>query len=286
MTDRIHAFFSRHAVTALALSVSWLVGCPTGGIIGGDDDDDDSAGDDDDTADDDTADDDTGDDDTGDDDTTPLDPPEYCEDAVPDELQEILTTPAAPYFVHHPDTDALDVPTVIFLPGGSGQRSAAEGTWGRWLADGTGVDQFRVAILFAADGDLTDEYDRSVEVVEELLLCYGGDPDHVHLGGTSNGGIGSFALVLEAPDTFATLLGAPGAFINFDTQAIENALGGKAVFNGVGEFDSGWINAVESTHQGLVGLGIESELVIFEGQGHILDYEYDETVFYDFWLSH
>ena len=33
-------------------------------------------------------------------------------------------------------------------------------------------------------------------------------------------------------------------------------------------------------------LQIESELVIFEGQGHILDYEYDESIFYDFWLAH
>ncbi len=265
-------------ILALALALA-AGGCPTTGIIGDDDDDDDSADDDDD----DTGDDDTGDDD---DDTTPLDPPEYCEDAVPDILQEILTTPAAPYFVHHPAKAALDVPTVVFLPGGGGQRSAAEGSWGRWLADGDTVDKFRVAAVYAEDGDLTDEYARTVDVVEELLLCYGGDPDHVHLAGTSNGGVGSFALILDAPDTFATLLGAPGAFINFDTQAIEAALTGKAVFNGVGELDAGWLPAVEATHQGLVSLGIESELVIFEGQGHILDYEYDESIFYDFWLAH
>ncbi len=260
----------------LAACFLWLPGCPGGGTLA-DDDDDDSAGDDDSA---------TDDDDAGDDDTTPLDPPEYCEPAVHGELQEILSTPASPYFVHHPDTEALDVPSVIFLPGGGGQRSAAQGSWGHWLSNGTGVDQFRVALPFSADGDLTDEYDRSVDVVEELLLCYGGDPDHVHLAGTSNGGIGAYALILEAPDIFATLLGAPGAFINFDTQAVEAALAGKAVFNGVGEYDTGWLPAVEATHDGLVGLGIESQFVIFEGQGHIADHTFDESIFYEFWLAH
>jgi len=251
------------------ISMALLMGCP------GPTDDDDVATDD--------------DDDVGDDDTTPFEPPEWCTEAEAGIWQQIDDHPASPYFVHHPDTDALDVPTVLFLSGGPGDEGTASATFQAWLAGGDGLDQVRAVAPFAEDGDLLDEYDRSIEIIDEILACYGGDPASVHLGGTSNGGRGAFELMLDHPEPFATLLGAPGIFPtypSFDDDAILAALEGKAVFNGVGETDTQWQGAVEQTHEHFEELGIDSVYVEFAGEGHILTAGFDETVFFDFWLAH
>jgi len=266
----------------MLITVALLWGC-SGGTI----DDDDAVDDDSGAADDDTGDDDSGtaDDDTGDDDTV-YDPPEWCEDAQLDTLQDVTTTPAATYFVHHPPGGEIHVPLVVFLPGGNGHRGAGEGVWNSFLSEGTGVDQVRAVIPYAADGNMLDEYDRTLDVVAEVIQCYGGDADHVHLGGTSNGGMGAFALMLDAHETFATLLGAPGVFTGATESQLTTALSDKAVFNGVGELDSGWVAAVEATHNQLVSLGIDSTHEVFEGQGHLPNQGFDETIFYEFWLAH
>ena len=235
------------------------------------------------------ADDTSGNGDTAGDETTVFDPPEWCEEALADELQSITTTEASPYYVHHPATDSLDVHTVVFLPGGDGSQGSSDVIWNSFLSGGDSLDQVRVVMPYADDDSLLDEYDRSIEILDEVLQCYGGDPDHVHLGGTSNGGVGAYGLMLDNPGTFATLLGAPGVFEsypNFYDEAVHAALDGKAVYNGVGENDDGWNAAVEVVHEYLVEEGIDSVFVEFEGEGHVLTEEFDETVFFDFWLAH
>ena len=265
----------------IAMVLLW--GCEDSVIVADDDAvDDDSADDDDDAVDDDTA---TPDDDADDDDTT-YNPPEWCEEAQLDTLQDVATTPASAYFVHHPPGGELHVPIVVFLPGGNGQRGAGEGVWNGFLAEATGVDSVRVVVPYAADGNMLDEYDRTLDVVAEVIQCYGGDADHVHLGGTSNGGMGAFSLMLDAHETFATLLGAPGVFSGASQAQLTTALSDKAVFNGVGELDSSWLGAVEATHNQLVSLGIDSTYEVFEGQGHLPNGAFDGTVLFEFWLAH
>lgn len=257
----------KHGAASLIALLVLLLGCP--GPSG-----------DDDTVDDDAVD---------DDDTTPFEPPDWCVEAEPDTWQQIDDHPASPYYVHHPALPMADVPTVLFLSGGPGDQGTAAATYQAWLAEGETLFEVRAVVPFATDGDLLDEYERSIEIVDEVLACYGGDANKVHLGGTSNGGRGAFELMLDHPEPFATLLGAPGIFPtypSFDDDAILAAMEGKAVFNGAGESDTQWQGAVEATHEHFEELGIESVYVEFEDEGHILTGAFDETVFFDFWLSH
>jgi predicted esterase len=211
---------------------------------------------------------------------------DHCVAAERGTLQDITSTPHAPYFVHHPDAGVADPATIVFVPGGPGSRDTAAITFERWLSRGTTLGRYRVIVPYAADGDLTDEGDRIVPILDEVLGCYGGDKARVHLAGTSNGGRAAFALMLRSPDRFATLLGAPGLFQGATDDQLKMALAGKAVFDGAGELDDEWRPLVEATNQQLVRLGIDATLVTFPGQGHIWDEHADPEPMFAFWSRH
>ncbi|MBI4202102.1 MAG: hypothetical protein HY532_03165 [Chloroflexi bacterium] len=219
---------------------------------------------------------------------TPSGAPEYCVAPERGEPQEILGTPAGPYFVRHPMVDNPNAPTVVFLGGGTGSRRSAQRVWANYLSGGAGVDDFRVVLPYAVDVEYTDYYEarRTFKVVDEVLACYGGDPTQVHIAGFSNGGMVAFDLMLEHPERFATLLGAPGLFPRLSTpEQWAKALCGHAVFNGVGSVDDEWKGDVRATHEGLLSMGINSMYVEFSRQGHSLNVDYDETLFFDFWRA-
>lgn len=213
--------------------------------------------------------------------------PDYC---FPTEagLQRVTTTPASPYFVKHPEAGTTPVHTVLFLPGGPGTSDVAQITFDDWLAEGGDrMKAMRVIVPYTAGASFGQrDADRGVAIVDEMLACFGGDPAHVHLGGTSNGGRAAFALMLRHGDRFATLLGAPGVFDGVSDSQLKTGLAGKAIYNGVGELDTGWKANVTATHDRLTTLGLASELHILQGQDHILTPEFDESVFYAFWSGH
>lgn len=201
-------------------------------------------------------------------------------------LLEVTGTPASPYFVHHPLAEAAA--TVVFVPGADGARDiVTDFIWPRWLANGRGVERVRVAVPYTTDGNIVDEGERLVALADELLLCFGGDPARVHLGGTSNGGLTAFATMLRAGDTFASLMGAPGAFeVPPSDGALRAALEGKRVLLAVGALDSAlWRDAARALERRLVALGIAATRVELPGQGHILAPGFDATLFYDHWLA-
>jgi predicted esterase len=221
-------------------------------------------------------------------DTTPApDAPSFCKPPTTG-LQEITGTPASPYFVRHPVSPSSTTPTVLFLPGGMGSKNLAQLTYGPWLSKGDASRTFRVVMPYAADGNLTDEMTRVVQVLDEVLACYGGDAGKVHLGGTSTGGMSAFALMLTQSSRFATLLGAPGMFAGATSDAaLKSALTGKAVYNGYAENDDpNWKNGASATHNRLKGLGLDSTLAEFKGQGHILTDAFDESIFFSWWAAH
>lgn len=204
-------------------------------------------------------------------------------------LHDVTGTPAGPYLVHHPVRAGPVKHTVLFLPGGDSSKDTSEQfIWPLWLANGRGVDDVRVVIPYTHDGELGDEQDRIVAIAAEVLSCFGGDPAHVHLAGTSMGGLAAFETMKRTPAPFATLLGAPGAFRTGVTATdLSRMFTGKAVFVGVGELDEAlWKNPASAIHTRLTSLGYDSTFVEFRGQGHILDAAFDESVFFDFWLAH
>jgi predicted esterase len=217
--------------------------------------------------------------------------PSECEPPETPEPQAVLSTGAAPYFVHHPSPVVDDAPTIIFLPGGSGRRGSAERVWDTIFADAPESSEFRVVIPYSFDADFIDEAARTIAIVNEVLWCFGGDPWQVHLAGTSNGGLAAFGLMTSQPEVFATLLGAPGAFpvqdpASVDPEAWAETLAGRAVFNGVGVHDQDWMPEVIATHNVLAAAGIESTYVELPGQGHALTSAFDESVFFEYWTSH
>ncbi len=213
--------------------------------------------------------------------------PAYCVPADKDGLQDITDTPASPYIVHHPASDSLSVPTIVFLSGGSGSRKSAQRVWNNYLSGGAAVGSFLVVLPYSLDVDFIDDAQRTFKILDEVLACYGGNASKVHLAGVSNGGLAAFALMLRRPERFATLLGAPGAFpVNTDATDWAKALAGRAVFNGVGASDDGWKSDVKATHDALVAAGIDSVYVEFAGQRHIVNEAFDENVFFDFWIKH
>jgi len=222
----------------------------------------------------------------GDSDTEPFEPPEYCEEALQGELQHVASHPEAPYFVHHPDTDSLSVPTIVFMPGGGGTESSGPGTFRQWFERGSSLGDYRVLVVVSGDGDLTDEWDRVPAALDEVLACYGGDSSRVHLAGTSNGGLGAFSVMLDHYERFATLMGCPGVWTSWDEDEVLTALTGRPVYNGVGELDSGWLPYVELTHERLLALGLDSVYVEFEGQDHIPNDAFDQDQLFDFWDEH
>jgi predicted esterase len=175
----------------------------------------------------------------------------------------------------------------MFIPGGStGSKRAAGRVWDNYLSAGQGVDGFRLVIPYAEDFDLIDDTDRLVDIVTEVLTCHGGDPASFHIAGYSHGGQIAFSLMLRRPEFFSTLLGAPGEFRINDVDRFRENLAGKAVFNGVGAEDVEWIPSVKATHDALVEAGIESMYVEFAGEDHRLSAEFDESIFFEFWIGH
>lgn len=203
-------------------------------------------------------------------------------------LQQITTTPASPYFVVHPTAEASAISghVVVFLAGGPGDEGSARIAWDGFLDGAEAVSQFWSVLPYSPEGDLPSEGERIVAALDEVLACYGGDRSLVHLAGTSNGGRGAFSLMLDAPERFRTLLGAPGYFQDNDTSLWATALDGKAVFNGVGELDESWQDAVYETHTTLEGLGIESIYEEFAGQNHSPDADFPQETLFEFWTAH
>ncbi len=218
---------------------------------------------------------------------SPIPKPAYCAAAQLGALQDITGTPASPYYVHHPATLSARVPTVAFLPGGSGLRRNAQRVWDTFLAGAKDVDAFRVVVPYWPDVEMPEDFRRTLGVVDEVLACYGGDLRQVHLAGFSAGGQAAFELMLEKPERFATLLGAPGEFPLGTTPAKLAALKGKAVFNGIGERDDEfWHKGVRDAHDALTSVGVDSVYVEFKGQAHGAGVGFPKDLLFEFWTRH
>ena len=157
-----------------------------------------------------------------------------------------------------------------------------------WLArqfQGDGIAEVRVVLPWADSGTLSDDPSRILTVRDEVLDCYGGDPEQVHLAGTSNGGRLAYDLALEGTGGFATLLGIPGVPSQWTAEGLAAPLAGLRIYNAVGSEDTGWKSEVERVHAAMIEAGLDATYDELEDQGHVVDPDWDETVLYDFWLD-
>lgn len=220
-------------------------------------------------------------------DLAPPPPPSFCPAPVAGDLQEVTGTPASPYYVAHPAQPDAKTSTVIFLPGGPGSRDIGSFIYANYLQNGNKANQYRLVVPYSAAGDFPSEADRTTMILDEVLACFGGDPNHVHLAGTSNGGVAAYAQMIAHGDRFVSLLGCPGLFDKSVTDdQLKMVFAGKPVFNGVGGLDTQWGPPVKATNTRLTGLGITSQYVEFPGQMHIVNSSFDPSIFFDFWSAH
>jgi pimeloyl-ACP methyl ester carboxylesterase len=207
--------------------------------------------------------------------------PAWCGPAEPG-WHDITGTPASPYFVHDPATDAIAPPLVVFLPGGSATALEAELTFEAFLGDAPDLEKVRVVVPYTQGVPVAD---RAAAIAEEVRTCTGTDPAHVHLAGHSMGGIAAFDVLVADPQPWASLLGAPAAMDPWDQDALVDALGDRPVLLGVGELDP-WKPGVVAQHTALVAAGVDAEYVEFVGIGHVPPPGWsDQDVLFEWWLS-
>jgi len=218
--------------------------------------------------------------------TTTVTPPDWCQEPAQGALQEITTDhPGAPYFISHPFEPKASTHTVIFLGGGSGDKGSAQASWDLFFTQGVGIAEIRAVLPWAESGSLGDDAARIETIRDEVLACYGGSADSVHLAGTSNGGVMAYDLALAGPGGFATLMGIPGVPSSWRQDDLAAPLAGMRIYNAVGSDDAGWIGEVQRVHDAMIAEGLDATYNELEGVGHVVSPDWDETVLYDFWLE-
>ena len=94
------------------------------------------------------------------------------------------------------------------------------------------------------------------------------DSEQVVLAGASNGGRGVFHVLASDPLRFSAVIGMPGSYSG-PVESIK-PFAGRPTWLMVGESDSRWRMAAESTRLTLETAGISTRLDVLEGQGHVL----------------
>ncbi len=190
-----------------------------------------------------------------------FDPPDWCP-APTAGRQEVTDTPASPYYILHPDVVAA--PIVLFLPGGPGDRGSAGATWNAFFDDAP--RGYRIVVPYVTeDGYPQTVVPPSAALLDEVLLCFGGDPARIHLAGHSNGGYLAYNVVgPQLADRVVTITGMPAYF-----EAFQKADFGTVAFhNAAGDEDATWLAAMEAAHETLQSNGFESQLTVWPATGH------------------
>lgn len=91
------------------------------------------------------------------------------------------------------------------------------------------------------------------------------------LAGVSNGGLSAFRAAIEHPDRFRSMVLFPGAPPSDVTDAQLADLAGLDITMFVGGDDTSWLDQSQRAHDRLAALGIDSDLQVIPGEGHIIE---------------
>jgi pimeloyl-ACP methyl ester carboxylesterase len=106
----------------------------------------------------------------------------------------------------------------------------------------------------------------------------GGAP---HVAGVSNGGISAFRYAAGNPDEVRSIVTFPGFARSEDDVDGLAQLVDVPIRMFVGETDSSWVNAGENTLAAAQAAGIDSELTVFPGEGHIMTSTADGVLIFE-----
>ena len=184
------------------------------------------------------------------------------------------------FWLSQPFESTADTQTLVFLGGGGADQNSVQFNIMGMFANDERFQSYRVVAPYVGDSDRAGN---ALDALAATQDCFGGDPNRVHLFGHSSGGYVAFELGLD--ERFATLSGFPALFPDVDDEELVDALECVPVLNAAGAEDS-WASSVEDTHERLDGLGLDSTLILFEGQGHVPDPEFDPAPLFDWLESH
>ncbi len=160
-------------------------------------------------------------------------------------------------------------PVVLALPWGGGTPDLVLGMLDAYWsleAPRRGYLVVSPAILGSSLQTQADLFLPSLFAWMDATLSY--DPERVVLVGASNGGRGIFHALVSDPSRFSAVIGMPGSYTG-PSEAL-TAFAGNPAWLLVGESDTNWRTAAESTRVILEAAGIETRLDVIPGQGHVL----------------
>ncbi len=172
-------------------------------------------------------------------------------------------------FVRPRNDGAGPHPVIFALPWGSGSEDLTEGfVLSYWGTEGPARGYYVVAPAVRGS-ELATSADEIIPALFDWMATeFDFDPDQVALVGASNGGRGIFFAALSQPDRFSTLVGLPGQYSGAASDL--SVLAGKPIWLMVGESDTSWLAASETTVAKLDSVGIDAQLDTIVGQGHVL----------------
>lgn len=160
-------------------------------------------------------------------------------------------------------------PVIFALPWGSGSAELVQTfVQSYWLSEPARRGYYVVAPEVRGS-TLVDTADEMIPAIfawmaDELAI----DDTRVALVGASNGGRGLFFAAVSQPDRFRALVGLPGSYGGDPANLA--VLAGKPIWLLVGEFDDAWVDGAEATVAALASQGIDAELEIVPGEGHVM----------------
>lgn len=165
--------------------------------------------------------------------------------------------------------DGVAYPVVVALPWGGGTADLVLSLVDRYWDTEAPARGYIVVAPEVLGPSLDTEAEALIPAIFDWLgstLSY--DPSRVVLTGASNGGRGVFHAAIAHPDRFAALIGMPGEYRGSGEDLA--GLSGKRAWLLVGEADAGWRGSSEGTRDLLEAQGVETELEVLAGQGHVL----------------
>ena len=160
-------------------------------------------------------------------------------------------------------------PVILALPWGAGTAPLVETFIDSYWSTEPARRGYYVVAPEVRGSTLVDTADEVIPAIFSWMdasLDY--DSGRVVLVGASNGGRGLFFAELSRPERFSALLGLPGRY-DGDSENLK-VLMEKPVRLIVGALDTRWVDGSVRTAEALERQGIDPELVIIAGQGHVI----------------
>ncbi len=179
------------------------------------------------------------------------------------------------FVVVYPDDLDLtkDHPVLIAFPPGDQSKSMVEWGLNKYWIDWSKKRNW-IVISPIAPGGLPFYEGASVHIPDLLDWVrqeYRIEGDQFHVAGVSAGGYSGFRVAIDYPQNFFSLTGLPGLPPEEeDHQKLDSLLNMKVnMYAGQNDFD--WVQAMETTAQELVDLGVDVTFMIIPYEGHVIN---------------